>query len=770
MSNITTQILRVDINTDKLLPVAFTHQNDTARTIVFEMYNAGVPYDMTNKTVKFAYKTPIVDGSYAVVTGDSMVNGTVDGNTVTATFTTAYTSVCGVGMLTMIITPTSGTIRPVNIKLVVQRSADGPDTIAGASDFPRTLSDMVDSWMDANIDLSAFYSVMQDWLDEHPDAVEGLVLGYVMPQMFGAKGDGVTDDSQAIQDAFDSGLNVYFPKATYYITEAIFVNGLSGRTIDFGTSTFHFKSNAGEVRYGFWFEECENLVLKDAYMYSDEDQTPIKPSGSSAERTYASNVDAICLMSCKNVTARNFSFENFNSDFWLKSDRGGNKIGNRDILIDGWVSNGTTMPMYAERSRNMVIRNVDLNPPNDLDHMYHMVYLYGETDNVLIDGGVMRASDNDFGPFIDGTGKVSAAEYVTNVVLSNLHMVYGKTLCYQIQNSDMTFNNCRIEALNANALRLANGNGVFTFKNCDIEVTQGCIEVTDGATGKAVFDSCTVKYTGSNYTTLLHGQELYASNCLLKNVGLAYQPSSYTSGKIVCRDSRIELDSNYHGSYVIYSNATNIDCHIDNLTAMSDGRVVNKFFDTAANRDTTGVIMHSVSLFNFNKFCDITENGMYLMCFLNGMLFKPKYEDINRIPISIGTDGQVYDSDGYIDGYRLHSTGGLGEQSGTITTGFMRFLLGDIYKVWNGHWDSVAATNKYLTFCIYDKDFNYLGSYNNNNLKSGDVLQDDSSVTVENDVITFNIACTNRNAYYCRLSVFWTSSDGTPIAKRYISE
>lgn len=52
------------------------------------------------------------------------------------------------------------------------------------------------------------------WADEHEDEI---VNGYVTPEMFGAKGDGVTDDTTAIQSAVDSGKDVFLSQGTYLI-------------------------------------------------------------------------------------------------------------------------------------------------------------------------------------------------------------------------------------------------------------------------------------------------------------------------------------------------------------------------------------------------------------------------------------------------------------------------------------------------------------------------------------------------------------------------
>jgi hypothetical protein len=79
-------------------------------------------------------------------------------------------------------------------------------------------------------------TTLSDWLDDHPEATTTVQDGslteskfsdalkmaaindYVTPEMFGAVGDGVTDDTQAIQNAIVTGKNVYFGNKTYCTT------------------------------------------------------------------------------------------------------------------------------------------------------------------------------------------------------------------------------------------------------------------------------------------------------------------------------------------------------------------------------------------------------------------------------------------------------------------------------------------------------------------------------------------------------------------------
>lgn len=73
-----------------------------------------------------------------------------------------------------------------------------------------------------------------DWLDDHPEATTTVqdhsltyvklvngTLGFVTPEMFGAKGDGVTDDTQALQDAINTKSVLLMPGKTYLVTDTI---------------------------------------------------------------------------------------------------------------------------------------------------------------------------------------------------------------------------------------------------------------------------------------------------------------------------------------------------------------------------------------------------------------------------------------------------------------------------------------------------------------------------------------------------------------------
>lgn len=110
----------------------------------------------------------------------------------------------------------------------------------------------VDEYMQAHpeaaIDETIINSAVDDWLDDHPDATTSVLDGsltlpkfkagelpFVTPELYGAKGDGITDDTVAWQAAVDSGFDVKATKKSYKCGQ---INITKNITVDCGGADF----------------------------------------------------------------------------------------------------------------------------------------------------------------------------------------------------------------------------------------------------------------------------------------------------------------------------------------------------------------------------------------------------------------------------------------------------------------------------------------------------------------------------------------------------
>lgn len=95
-------------------------------------------------------------------------------------------------------------------------------------------------------------------------AIPIIVTPYVMPEMFGAKGDGVADDTQALQHAATyaaaNGLTLKTADKTYYITDTITIDGAGAEDIEL-SGTIKLGMND---RPGVYFKNCTKNKIKVA--------------------------------------------------------------------------------------------------------------------------------------------------------------------------------------------------------------------------------------------------------------------------------------------------------------------------------------------------------------------------------------------------------------------------------------------------------------------------------------------------------------------------
>lgn len=137
---------------------------------------------------------------------------------------------------------------------------------AGQGAEAKAVGDAIDELRGAisDITVGGVDAVVEQWLDDHPEATTTVQDGsitsekltsalylqtlnnYVTPQMFGAKGDGSTDDHDAIASMFASDNKVfYFPAGTYLLSSNLTVNKSGILIYGFGRENSIIKMASG---------------------------------------------------------------------------------------------------------------------------------------------------------------------------------------------------------------------------------------------------------------------------------------------------------------------------------------------------------------------------------------------------------------------------------------------------------------------------------------------------------------------------------------------
>lgn len=103
--------------------------------------------------------------------------------------------------------------------------------------------------------LTLILETIRDWVQSVLARFHSMYLGYVTPQMYGAVGDGVHDDTQAIQQAVTNakmGDVIYFPHGKYNVSETITIDkslSFIGDTIRVGSTDWGTPNCDSVIQY-----------------------------------------------------------------------------------------------------------------------------------------------------------------------------------------------------------------------------------------------------------------------------------------------------------------------------------------------------------------------------------------------------------------------------------------------------------------------------------------------------------------------------------------
>ena len=224
------------------------------------------------------------------------------------------------------------------------------NTIKDVSNLESNVDNLYNSYVELQSYVNNYFSGLDvqteidNKLDEMAESGElmqmfGWFIGYVTPEMYGAIGNGLSDDSEAVQDAINIG-GIVICNGTYLVKDISIsrnVTILGGSFIDNGSSSFMFSTDNND-------DEIKDVIINGAVFDGNN------------------SANGISLNHCHNSCVSNCEIKNMkggtNNSYGLHLNRC------RNVTVEGVsvhnISNDNSQPtrgIYSNRSFRTLIRN-----------------------------------------------------------------------------------------------------------------------------------------------------------------------------------------------------------------------------------------------------------------------------------------------------------------------------------------------------------------------------------------------------------------------------
>ena len=345
---------------------------------------------------------------------------------------------------------------------------------------------------------------------------ELIVEDYVTPEMFGAKGDGVIDDTDDIQKSVSygvlKGVDVHFASNYFVRNETIRVNGkckLSGhgkiikQPVEYSEDTE--KAHNGTV----FFITGDNITIDGLSFESTKKYAPsLDVINSSTTDQKASNTSAITALNCSYLTVCNIKTKNMNAISI-------NKVTN--CIISSSYFNLAENGIYSDDSE-AIISDCYFLMDNLKSTYYHALYIKNGSSitsnhcNFYVDGddfyvGPLFAERTDEGLDKKSVVIIDSFEVVANCI--RLYLAYDSKL-FLLKNG--TYINDRIRSTEDNIGKSYSGCNKIEISNCHFDVDSGYFDTSGVDT---TIKDCEIIVHNFNTSSLFTGGNISLMNCLV---------------------------------------------------------------------------------------------------------------------------------------------------------------------------------------------------------------------------------------------------------------
>ena len=192
-----------------------------------------------------------------------------------------------------------------------------------------------------------------------PDDENNQMVNAVSIKIFGAIGDGITDDTLAIQNAINSESKVYFPAGRYKTTNSIYPKSNSVLISDNATIYYTRSTIVSVLEPAFFFDQVDNIKMIGHWIFEgNSPNSKFNKATSSPDQTYTLGLKI--KRDCSDIYIESLEGFNFTAGVMEIGEDHAYNISSKNITVDKIkVYNCWNAPLAITSGTNIHFKNVE---------------------------------------------------------------------------------------------------------------------------------------------------------------------------------------------------------------------------------------------------------------------------------------------------------------------------------------------------------------------------------------------------------------------------